>query len=44
MPLSVVDGALSATLNAQNYNGEVFAAQTNVHPKGWRPVIAAQPI
>ena len=34
MPLSVVDGALSATLNAQNYNGEVFAAQTNVHPDG----------
>ena len=34
MPLSVVDGALSAMLNAQNYSGEVFAAQINVHPEG----------
>ena len=32
MPFSVVDGSLSATLNAQNYSGEIFAAQTSAHP------------
>ncbi|HEY6765478.1 MAG TPA: hypothetical protein VI386_11955, partial [Candidatus Sulfotelmatobacter sp.] len=35
MPFSVVDGSLSATLNAQNYSGEIFAAQTSAHPKGF---------
>jgi hypothetical protein len=34
IPFSVVDGAVSATLNAQNYNGVIFAAQTSSHPQG----------
>jgi hypothetical protein len=34
VPLSVVDGDVSATLNGQNYSGSVFAAQTNPHPEG----------
>ena len=34
MPLSVVDGALSAALNAQNYTGEIIASQINAHPDG----------
>ncbi|HEX3436071.1 MAG TPA: carboxypeptidase-like regulatory domain-containing protein [Pseudacidobacterium sp.] len=34
VPLSVVDGALSATLNGQNYSGSILAAQTNPHPEG----------
>ena len=34
IPLSVVDGAVSATLNAQNYSGQILAAQTNSRPQG----------
>lgn len=34
VPFSVVDGALSATLNGQNYSGGVIAAQLNPHPLG----------
>lgn len=34
MPFSVIDGTLSATLNAQNYTGEIFASQINAHPDG----------
>jgi hypothetical protein len=34
MPLSVVDGTLSSTLNGQNYNGSVLAAEVNPHPQG----------
>jgi hypothetical protein len=34
VPLSVVDGSVAATLNAQNYSGGILAAQTNAHPAG----------